>query len=141
MRWPDGRSRSSVGRTAAWIIALLLLLFTGAAGVYNGITEWGDGRTPMQHSVTLGVFLYGVFGLITSYGLVRRRGWSLKLGIGWAVCVTYVSGVAVMADGDEEAMLSSAIAASVGSALIAIGVLWAVNLRTRGDDKTAANPE
>ncbi|MFL5480804.1 MAG: hypothetical protein ACJ8AK_01305 [Gemmatimonadaceae bacterium] len=122
-----------MGRKVAWVLSLGLLLFTGAVGIYNGLTEWGEGRGSLQRSVTIGVFLYGIFGLASAYGLVRRQRWSIRTVIAWTVAVTYVPGVAVMAYADEDAILGSAIAASIGSLLIALGVLWTTNVMTRPD--------
>jgi hypothetical protein len=121
------------------VLSLLLLLFTGVVGIYNGFTEWGEGRTPMQQSVTAGVLLYGILGLASAYGLFRRRRWSLGATIAWALCVTYVPGVAVMAYGGEDAFLSSAIAASVGSAVIALGVVWTVHTVTRNSPRSGSS--
>lgn len=120
-----------MGRGVAWILSLALLLFTGVVGLYNGVTEWGDGRGPLQHLVTIGVFLYGVFGIVSAYGLIRRRRWTIRTVFAWTIAVTYVPGVAVMAYADEDALLGSAIAASVGSLLIALGVLWTTNVMTK----------
>ena len=120
-----------MGRKVAFVLSLVVLLVTGVLGVYNGSTEWGEGETPFQHSVTVGVFLYGVFGLLTAYGLIRRQRWSLNTAIIWAICVSYVPGFAVMAYADKDTTLGSAIAASAGGALIALGVLWTVNVMTR----------
>lgn len=120
-----------MGRKIAWILSLGLLLFTGVVGIYNGFTEWGEGRGPLQHSVTIAVLLYGVFGLISAYGLIRRRRWSLRTVVAWIVAVVYAPGVAVMAYADEDALPGSAIAASAGSLLIALGVLWTTNVMTR----------
>jgi peptidoglycan/LPS O-acetylase OafA/YrhL len=119
-----------MGRKIAVVISLLLLIFTGVVGIHNGITEWGDADTPFQRSVTGGVFLYGLFGLVTVYGLLRRRRWTLITAAAWAVCVTYVPGAAVMAYGGEDAILGSALAASVGSALIAAAVVWTTRMWT-----------
>jgi hypothetical protein len=121
-----------MGRTIAWWVSLLLLLFTGVVGVYNSLTEWGEGRTTMQQSVTTGVFLYGILGFVTAFGLFRRRRWSVGTAIPWALAMTYVPGVAVMAYGGEDAILSSAIAASVGSAVVALAVVWTAHVMTRG---------
>ena len=121
-----------MGRKIAWVLSLVLLLFTGIVGVYDGLTEWGEGRTLMQHSVTVGILLYGILGLVTALGLLQRRPWSIRTAIGWAVAVTYVPGVAVMVYGDEGAIMSSAIAASAGSALIALAVVWTAHVMTRG---------
>ena len=92
--------------------------------------------------MTLGVLLYGVLGLITAYGLFRRERWALGPAIGWAIAVTYVAGVAVMAYGGEDAILGSAIAAiaaSAGSALIALGVIWTVRTTTRDGARVVAD--
>src|SRR2546423_12536668 len=95
----------------AWVLSLALLLFTGCIGVYNGLTEWGEGGTLLQQSVTVSVFVYGVSGLSTAYGLFRCRAWSVWTALVWMIAVTYAPGIAVMAYG-EDAMLGSAIAAS-----------------------------
>jgi hypothetical protein len=120
-----------MGHRIAVAISLILLAFTGVVGIHNGITEWGDAGTALQRSVTAGVFLYGVFGLVTVYGFLRRRRWTLITAAAWAVCVSYVPGAAVMAYGGEDAILGSAIAASVGSALIAAGIVWTTLVWTR----------
>ena len=121
-----------MGRKVAWILSLGLLFFTGVVGIYNGVTEWGEGRGPLQHSVTIGVLLYGVLGLISAYGLARRRRWSVRTVIAWSVALTYVPGVAVMAYAGDDARLGSAIAASAGSLLVALAVLWTTNVASAG---------
>ena len=122
----------------AWVLSLALLLFTGCVGVYNGLTEWGEGRTPLQHSVTVSVFTYGVFGLITAYGLLRRQAWSVWTAIVWMIAVTYAPGVAVMVYGGEDAILGSAIAASAGSAVIALGVVWTTRAMSGNQSRTVS---
>ena len=119
-----------MGRKIAWILSLAVLAITGVVGVYNGTREWGEGRTAFQHSVTVGVLVYGISGLIALYGLWRRRRWSLLPAAVWAICVIYVPGVAVMAY-DKEASLGSALMASGASAVIVLGVIWTVNVTTR----------
>jgi hypothetical protein len=37
-----------MARKAAWIVAILLLLNTGVLGVYNGLGELSEARTPLQ---------------------------------------------------------------------------------------------
>ena len=127
-----------MGRKVAWVVSLCVLSVLGCLGVYNGLNEWGEGRTPFQHSVTVGVLLYGVLGLITAYGLFRRERWTIWPAIGWAIAVSYVPGAAVMAYGGEDAILVSAIAASAGSALIALGVIWTVKVSTREGARAVA---
>ena len=128
-----------MGRKVAWVVSLGVLAVLGCLGVYNGLREWGEGETPLQHSVPVGVLLYGVLGLITAYGLLRRERWTIWPAIGWAIAVTYVPGVAVMAYGGKDAILGSAIAASAGSALIAIGVIWTVRVMTRESTRAVAD--
>ena len=115
----------------AWVLSLGVLLLTGCVGIYNGLNEWGEGRTVPQHAVTVGVLLYGILGVATAFGLFRRRRWSLGTAIAWAIPIVYVPGLAVMVYGGEGATLGSAIAASAASALIALGVVWTVNVTTR----------
>lgn len=124
-----------MGQKIAWGLSLALLVFTGVVGVYNGITEWADGQTVMQHSVTAGVLVYGLFGLATAFGLFQRRAWSVGTSIAWAAAVTYAPGVAVMAYGGEDATMLSAIAASAASGLIAAAVVWTAHRTTRRDQE------
>jgi hypothetical protein len=120
-----------MGRKIAWVVSLVLLFLSGVIGIYDGITELAGDETLLQMSVTAGVFLYGVFGLVTAFGLFRRRRWSVVTAIVWGVAVTYVPGAAVMAFGGQDAFLSSAIGASVGSAILAFGVVWTARAATR----------
>jgi hypothetical protein len=122
-----------MGRKVAWILSLALLLFTGVVGIHNGITEWGDNLTRLQQSVTVGVFAYGVFGLVSAYGLLRRQQWSVGTAIAWGVAVTYVPGAAIIAYEGNESLVVSAMAASGASALIALGVVWTARAMSRGD--------
>jgi len=92
----------------------------------------------MQQSVPVGVLLYGICGLVTSYGLFRRRRWSVATSIAWAIAITYVPGVAVMVYGGEGAILRSALAASLGSAIIALGVVWTAKAMTRDEPRPAS---
>lgn len=122
----------------ASVLSLLLLIVTGMLGVYNGITEWGSWRTPMQASVTVGVLLYGILGLISAFGLFRRRRWSVWTAAAWGVAVSYVPGVAVTAYGEGGTMIA-AITASAASALIAIGVVWTTHAVTRANREIAGS--
>lgn len=111
-------------RKIAWVLSLALLFFTGVDGLYNGATEWKTELTPFQKSVTGGVFLYGVIGLVTAFGLFRRSRWSLATAVVWGAIITYVPGAAVTAYGGNDATLKSAVAASGASAVIAACVVW-----------------
>ena len=113
------------------VLSLAVLVVTGVLGVYNGITEWGEGQTVMQHSVTAGVLLYGLFGLVTALGLFRRRAWSVGTSIAWAAALTYVPGVAITAYGGGGGTMLSAIAASAVTGLIAAAVVWTTYRTTR----------
>jgi hypothetical protein len=112
-------------------LALGILAFTGVVGIYNGINEWGDPTTVFQQSVLIGVLVYGVSGLLTVFGLLRRARWMMYAAVTWAIAVTYVPGAAVMAYAKEGSSHGSAVAASVGAALIAAFVLWAIQRSRR----------
>jgi peptidoglycan/LPS O-acetylase OafA/YrhL len=123
-----------MGRKIAFALSLALLLITGVVGIYNGITERSTGATSLQKSVTAGVFLYGVLGLVSVYGLVRLRRWSVGSVTAWGLVITYVPGAAVIAYAEEPSPIGSAIVASGASALIALGVLWTARFITQGSE-------
>ena len=127
------RENHLMGRKIAFGLSLALLLFTGVVGIYNGINERSTGATSLQKSVTAGVFLYGVLGLASAYGLIRRRRWSVATAIAWGVVITYVPGAAIIAYAEGVSPVLSAVTASLASALIAAGVVWAAKVRIGGD--------
>lgn len=126
-----------MGRTAAWVISIGLLIITGAAGTHEGLTEWNEGHTALQHSVTAAVLIYGILGFLAAYGLFRHRRWSVGTAIAWGVAVTYAAGVAVMSYGGEDATIGSALAASGSCALVALGVIWTARVTTRNESRAA----
>ena len=120
-----------MGRKAVWIVAILLLLNTGLVGFYNGLNEFSDAHTPLQKSVTAGVFLYGIFGLSAAVALFVRHRWSVPLSIGWAVVVTYVATTASLAYAGEDATIGAAISGGIGAGLIGVFVVWCARAVTR----------
>lgn len=126
-----------MGRKIALALSLAVLFITGVIGIYNGITERSTGATNLQKSVTVGVFLYGLLGLASAYGLARRRGWSLGTVAAWALVITYVPGAAVIAYAKEASPIGSALVASAASALIALGIVWTARVMTQGSQSPA----
>ena len=120
-----------MGRKAAWIVAILLLLNTGVVGVYNGVTEFADAHTPLQRSVTAGVFVYGIFGLAAATALFVRHRWSVPLSAVWAVVVTYVASTASLAYAGEDATIGAALSGGIGAGLIGVFVVWCARAATR----------
>jgi len=120
-----------MGRKAVWIVAILLLFNTGLVGFYNGVTEFAEAHTPLQKSVTAGVFLYGIFGLSAAVALFVRHRWSVPLSIGWAVVVTYVATTAALAYAGEDATVGAAISGGIGAGLIGVFVVWCARAVTR----------
>lgn len=113
-----------------WVLSCIALLGTGIIGVRNGILEWSDARTLLQRSVTVGVALYGILGLVGGVGLAMRKRWSANVAFAWAVCVTYVPGAAVLGfDGAGE--WGAAIAATLGGGLIGAGVAYVAHRETQ----------
>ena len=124
------RTRST-GLTIAWVLALIVLLVTGALGLSNGVRQLPYTATFGQMTVAVGVLLYGILGIAAAVGLLRRRAWSLPLTIAWAVIVTYVPGAAVHYYGGEEAGSVAALSASIGAGVTALLVVLAVRAVTR----------
>jgi len=120
-----------MGRKAVWIVAILLLFNTGLVGFYNGVTEFAEAHTPLQKSVTAGVFVYGIFGLSAAVALLVRHRWSVPLSAVWAVVVTYVASTAALAYAGEDATIGAAISAGVGAGLIGLFVVWCAREATR----------
>ena len=117
-----------MGRSIARIVAILILIATGALGVYNGFNEWKNPYSPFQRAVYFGVVLYGVLGLVGAYGVIRRRGWSRPVVIGWASMVTFVSATAAIAYSNARVTPLAAIAAGASAALLGAFVVWAARV-------------
>ena len=120
-----------MGRKAAWILSILLLVNTGGLGLYNGVTELSGARTPLQQSVTLGVLVYGVLGIAAAIMLGARRPVAVWLAAAWAIVVTYVASTAALAYAGTDATLGGAVAAGVGASLIGVFVVWCARVSTR----------
>ncbi|MFN2564229.1 MAG: hypothetical protein ABR499_04370 [Gemmatimonadaceae bacterium] len=118
-------------RKIARTLSLLVLLATGALGVYNGVRELHGGLTTFQYSVTLGVMLYGALGLAAGAALAVRHPWSVWLASLWGVVVTYVSSTPALAYAGADATVSGAVAGGLGAALIAAGVVWSARASAR----------
>jgi hypothetical protein len=129
-----------MGRSIARIVAVLLLAATGVLGVYGGITERVDARTPFQVSVTAGVLLYGALGLVGTYAVLRRRAWGVWSVTAWAVLITYVSGTAALAYAGEDASLVGAVSAAVAAALVGAFVVWAVRPGSSPPELAGSDP-
>lgn len=120
-----------MGRKIAFALSLALLLITGVLGIYNGIMERSTGANGLQRSVTAGVFLYGVLGLVSAYGLVRRRRWAVGTTAAWGVAITYAPVAAIIAYAEDASPVGAAIAAGAICTLIALGVVWTARVWTR----------
>ena len=120
-----------MARKAAWIVSILLLLNTGGLGLYNGLSELSDARTTLQRSVTVGVLLYGILGLLAAVALIVRKPVAVWFAAGWAVVITYVASAAALAYADAEASVGGAAAAGLGAALIGVFVVWCARAVTR----------
>jgi len=123
----------TVGRRAAWVVSLLLLVANGVLGLYNGVTERNDAPTLFQSSVRAGVILYGVLGLVAGWAMLRRRPWSVQAAIAWGVVITYVAATAALAYAGDHATIAGAIASGIASALIAAGVVWTARATSGAD--------
>ncbi len=105
-------------------LSFAVLLVTGFLGIRNGLIDWGDGSTPLQHSVNIGVLIYGLLGIVTLVGLILKRRWSMATAIAWGIAITYVPAAAIIGYADGDTPIWSAAIASLLSAAIAAGVVW-----------------
>jgi len=120
-----------MARKAAWIVSILLLLNTGGLGIYNGAAELHDAHTALQKSVTGGVLVYGVLGLVAAVALLVRHRSAVVISAAWAVVITYVASTAAMAYGGAEATIGGSVAGGVGAALIGAFVIWSARAVTQ----------
>jgi len=120
-------------RKGAWVLSLFVLLLTGCLGLYTGITEFNQVSTPLQRSVNIGVLPYGVLGLVTAYGVLRKRQWSVWSAVAWTIAITYVPPAAIIGYGDEDASWASAAIAGFASLLLGLAVIWTAKTMTRRD--------
>jgi hypothetical protein len=121
--------RPRVQRVAV-VLSMALLVFTGLAGLYNGLDELHDARTPLQKTVTYGVLTYGVLGLLCAFGLAMHRRWTRSAVGAWSVVIVYVATMASIAYGGADASAAGALAGGMATALIAVGVWWTVRAAT-----------
>lgn len=126
-----------MGRTIAWVLSTLVLLTTGALGLYTGVADIAGARTPLQWSVTIGVIVYGVLGLLGGAALALRKRPALALAAAWAVVVTYVAATAAVAYGGSGVPLSAPISGGIGAALVGAGVVWTAASIARTSASTA----
>ena len=128
------------GRKVAWVLSLLMLFVSGAVGLLSGTRDLSAALTPLQRSVTIGVLLYGVAGVIGGVALAARHRSASWLAAVWGAVVTYVASVAAIAYAGADATVGGAVASGVGSALIAAGVIWTARVSTIGSRTTASGP-
>ena len=99
------------------VVAFLLLLGTGIAGTYNVFAEAPDVATPLQAGTTVGVGMYGAFGIAAAIGLALRKRWALPMTAVWVVAITVTAVLAPVA----YAEVYSVIGVVIGG-LVALGL-------------------
>jgi hypothetical protein len=124
-------AETSRGRSVGLALSLVMLFGTGALGLYNGVRELAYTLTPLQRSVSVGVLVYGVLGVVAGVALAARHRASVWLAGIWGVVVTYVASFAAIAYAGANASVSGAIASGIASALIAAGVIWSARRSTQ----------
>jgi hypothetical protein len=127
----------SVVQTTNWVVAMIVLLGTGALGVYDASSGIGTAASGLQRSVSIAVLTYGVLGLLAGGALALRKRSSLPLTYGWAAGAVYAASVASFAYSDptfsREGTIPGVVGAAVGSLLLCGLVLWAVRIALRSD--------
>lgn len=118
-------------RTVGRMVVLAILLFTGGAGIYNGVNERPDVASGLQAVVNAGVFGYGVLGLAAFVAVVRRWPWARWLVAAYGVDITMVATLAPLAYGGPDVPLAGALAGGVATALLATGLWWVTTRNVR----------
>ena len=125
-------------------VAIALLLVTGVLGLREGVPSLRQDLTPLQHTVTVAVLLYGVLGTVGAYGLVRARPWIVPVTIAWAVATTYAATVASFAFHDpalrESGTRIGTASAFAFCALMSALVVWVARKALRPDAAPTASP-
>ena len=123
-------------------VAVALLLATGVLGIKDGVSDWNNPVTALQRTVTLGVLVYGVLGIVGAIALIRQRRWSVAVSAVWGVVLTYVASVASFAFSDpslsQQGTLGGVLGAFLATALIGALVVWIAHRSTRA---AAASPK
>jgi hypothetical protein len=110
--------------TFSRFVATLLLLGTGIIGLHNGVTEYPDGVNTAQRVVSVGVFLYGVLGMLAGVGVFLRKRWGPTLTALWGLDVTLVGSGAVAAYSEGDDRTIGIISAFLACALVSLLVWW-----------------
>jgi hypothetical protein len=119
--------RRSPGRAVVWILTALCLMATGAGGLFNLASEWGDATTVAQYGVRAGQLVYGIGGVAAGVGLLADRSWTLTAARLWAIAVIVTGPLAVHAYAGSAATPGAIVAALLGSAAVAALLLWATH--------------
>ncbi len=105
-----------------FVFVLVFLFLTGVLGTWNGLREWGDATSRLQHLAVATELAYGVLGILGAFALQARRSWTVPVLLGWGGALTATGGLAPVAWGG--AGLGAGLAAGVATALIAALVVW-----------------
>ena len=107
--------------TPARIVALLLLLVTGALGVWSASSEFSDAHTILQRIAAATEASYGVLGLAAAFGWYRDQPWAAAATFLWAACLTATGGLAPVAWGGTTIWIGL-----LGGACTALIAWWVV---------------
>lgn len=97
------------------VLPVLLLLFTGVAGVRNGFYEYREAVTGGQRFATASEIAYGAVSWVALAALLTKRRWARALLIAWAALVTITASVAAIAWGGASAAAAAAGGISVAA--------------------------
>ena len=111
-------------RTVGRVVALAVLLFTGVAGVHNGIDERSGITNGLQAVVTTGVLVYGLLGVAAFLAVLRHWRSAGPLVILWGIDITMVATLAPLAYGGPDVPVPGALAGGLATALVAFGIWW-----------------
>ncbi len=100
-------------RRIAWWLILIIVLFTGAVGLYNGLQDYFYSNRFGARLLAVAVTIYGVAGLVSFFGLIGRRSWAMLSMIIWASAISFAGTFASIYFSPPEARLFSGLGAGI----------------------------
>lgn len=128
-----------MGRKIGWYVSIAVLVLTSVLALISEPGEFELARTPLQMSVTVGGLAHSVVGLAAAVALMRKSPAARWLTLLWTVIVVYVSSMASIVYGGDDATMGGAIAAGFASALIGLAIYWCARAVTREPNGAAAH--
>jgi uncharacterized membrane protein (DUF2068 family) len=105
------------------VLVFLVLLLTAYTGFSNGLSDIRSAESTGQRVVSIAVAIYGITGLVSAYGLWRRKPWTRVTIALWGLSVFVAGSTAPRAYGGAEVNSLATITAVLACAVMVGAVL------------------